>query len=137
MSDILIAAEADGWAGLVHCRKCGTGILVDPQEDGPNPTVECGRCAGTSMAILVTPRYTPPAIPTHVVYRMWDHDGQLLYVGVSSRIDRRISQHRRHKPWQEVATITLEHFPTRQEADQAELDAIHTENPLWNIKGAK
>lgn len=67
------------------------------------------------------------------VYRFYDSDGQLLYVGISHRLNGRLSAHKRTKPWQQVARIDLEHHSTRHEAASAELHAIRTEKPLWNI----
>jgi predicted GIY-YIG superfamily endonuclease len=47
------------------------------------------------------------------LYRFFD-DGDLLYVGITNCVPRRMSQHGERKPWFSDATrITLEHFTSR------------------------
>lgn len=70
----------------------------------------------------------------HFVYRYFDVVGQLLYVGISAAPGMRLQQHAgEHWRWfDEVATITLERYPTRLAAESAERDIIYKENPLHN-----
>lgn len=73
-----------------------------------------------------------PVVPC-TLYRLFRDDGILLYVGISVRPMNRFDQHRGDKSWwTEVSTITMTHFETRTEADQAERVAIRSENPLHN-----
>ena len=68
------------------------------------------------------------------LYRMFDRDGALLYVGISSNLDQRLGQHERGKPWwSQVVTMRIEHYPTRAHAAAAERNAIVHEKPRWNI----
>jgi hypothetical protein len=70
------------------------------------------------------------------LYRMYDEAGTLLYVGISNRPLDRKGQHKHDKPWwTEVATMTLEHYPTRQAAAHAEAIAIAGEAPRYNKAG--
>lgn len=70
------------------------------------------------------------------LYRLYAADGALLYVGIAGNPGRRFEQHRKDKPWWgDVATTHLQHFPTREEAMAAELEAIRTEHPAHNIVG--
>ena len=70
----------------------------------------------------------------HVLYRMFDVAGQLLYVGITVSVEARMTSHRGLQPWwPSVATIRLEHFPDRASVDRAELEAIRTEAPLHNV----
>lgn len=70
------------------------------------------------------------------LYRLYGADGALLYVGISTRPFQRVREHSKGQTWwTEVASQTFEHFPTREEAAAAELDAIRTENPQHNIAG--
>lgn len=67
------------------------------------------------------------------LYRQFDKDGMLLYVGISLKLGQRMSQHRRKTHWfKAVASITLQHFDTLAEALVAEKIAIDAESPLWN-----
>lgn len=67
------------------------------------------------------------------LYRFFDKDGQLLYVGVSSNWQQRLKQHYKESLFHwEAATITLEHFDTRESVEEAEKLAIQTENPKYN-----
>lgn len=72
------------------------------------------------------------------LYRLYDGDGDLLYVGIAGNPGRRFEQHRKDKPWwRSVAITRLEHFDTREEAMAAELEAIRAENPRHNIVGRR
>lgn len=66
------------------------------------------------------------------LYRCFDSEGSLLYVGVSSVRTSRIWQHRESEWFGLVATITIAHFPTRREALIAEHEAIAIEQPRFN-----
>jgi predicted GIY-YIG superfamily endonuclease len=67
------------------------------------------------------------------LYRFFNADGALLYVGITHRLNERLSAHKKQKAWDEVAQITLQHYPTRELAADAEVKAIQTENPHWNV----
>jgi predicted GIY-YIG superfamily endonuclease len=68
------------------------------------------------------------------VYRMFDYQNKLLYVGISNRVDMRIEQHRATKEWfWRVDRITTMTYPNRQAALDAEKFAIKTEKPIYNI----
>lgn len=71
------------------------------------------------------------------LYRHFDADGALLYVGVSlSAVARHVS-HERFSAWfPQVKTITVEVFPTRDKALAAETRAIRKEKPRFNVAGA-
>ena len=72
------------------------------------------------------------SVPT-TVYRHFDKDGELLYVGISMSFLHRQVAHRRVKSWfDQIATITLTHYPSRREALDAETLAIRTESPKYN-----
>lgn len=69
------------------------------------------------------------------VYRLFDCDGRLLYVGISMTLAQRIGQHQDAKPWWgDVHTIQHESFKTRAEALAAEATAIRDEKPAHNIQ---
>ncbi len=70
------------------------------------------------------------------VYRLWDKDKKLLYVGVSNNWAHRINQHKQQKQWScEISSVTVQEFSSRSEAIDAESDAIKLENPKYNIAG--
>ena len=74
------------------------------------------------------------ATPSQALYRFFDADGHLLYVGISLNPGERWKQHRADKPWWlEVASITIDHLPDRDAALQAETAAIKSERPRYNI----
>jgi hypothetical protein len=67
------------------------------------------------------------------VYRMYDPDGALLYVGCTSNVGHRLNQHRWHQDWwEQVATVSLEHFADPRTAFAAEWQAINDEHPRFN-----
>lgn len=68
-----------------------------------------------------------------VVYRMFDSSGALLYVGLSMSLPARLAGHRADKQWwPEIATISVEHFASRDAAAEAEVVAIRLERPAHN-----
>lgn len=68
------------------------------------------------------------------LYRFFNADGELLYVGISLNPGHRWGQHRADKPWWiEVATITVEAHRGRAEVLEAEREAIKRERPRYNL----
>lgn len=67
------------------------------------------------------------------LYRHFDADGELLYVGISLSAIGRLSQHKSTAHWADkIASVTVESFSTREQAVEAERIAIETEQPLHN-----
>ena len=70
----------------------------------------------------------------YTLYRMFDRDGSLLYVGQSIRAAERFSQHRADKSWWPmVSSITMERCDNADELNRSEREAIQTENPRFNV----
>lgn len=70
----------------------------------------------------------------HVVYRCFNAEGGLLYVGISRRAATRITQHSKTKAWwQDCVDIKFTDYPTREAAAQAEIEAIKAERPQHNV----
>jgi hypothetical protein len=68
------------------------------------------------------------------LYRYFDGDGKLLYVGISLSPIYRQSQHRDAAPWYErIAMMRAEWLDSRKEALIAERAAIQSERPEFNI----
>lgn len=68
------------------------------------------------------------------IYRLFDAEGELLYVGVTTNPSRRFSQHKAKKSWwPEVARKDILWMDTYHAAVMAEEDAIYRENPAKNI----
>ena len=69
----------------------------------------------------------------HCLYRHFDAEGRLLYIGISSSLAYRIEAHRRASEWFPlVATISVQHFASREELESAERAAIVAEKPPHN-----
>jgi hypothetical protein len=74
-----------------------------------------------------------PAQNETALYRHFDKDGRLLYVGISLSAVVRMQQHIRQAKWaRDIARIEVEWFETRCEAEAAEWRAIRTEGPIHN-----
>jgi len=70
----------------------------------------------------------------HILYRLYDKDGELLYVGITSDVVSRMAGHRADKFWwEEVAEKRFEYMESRAELEAAERIAIIRERPLYNI----
>jgi hypothetical protein len=72
------------------------------------------------------------------VYRWFAFTGQLLYVGCAKDPDKRWAEIRNVEDWPRFAARrTLERYDTVGEALAAELEAIKTESPLFNLNGIR
>jgi len=68
------------------------------------------------------------------LYRHYDKKGTLLYVGVSLSFFRRLANHKSYSRWfDQVTTITLETFETKEEMLQKEKEVIKKEKPKFNV----
>lgn len=68
------------------------------------------------------------------LYRLYDQDDRLLYVGISNEPERRLLAHRADKEWwPEVESTQLDWFDSRLEAARAETKAIADEGPAYNV----
>lgn len=69
----------------------------------------------------------------NALYRLFDADDRLLYVGISHRPQIRIYHHSRRRPWwTEVRRQVIEWHPNRTMADLAETLTILVEEPQHN-----
>lgn len=68
------------------------------------------------------------------LYRFYDSEGRLLYVGISLSAAQRAADHRREKSWwPDVARMDVVHLENRREAEDQERYAIVTERPIHNV----
>jgi len=76
------------------------------------------------------------AVERTALYRHFDSDGRLLYVGITNSAVARINQHMKTARWAEdIRSVEIEWFETRADAIDAEDRAIASENPVFNIRG--
>lgn len=82
------------------------------------------------------PQPLPPKERT-ALYRHYDSEGALLYVGITKHPETRRSTHARRSAWAEFAMReSVEWFDDRAAALAAESAAITDERPLFNSAGA-
>ncbi len=68
-----------------------------------------------------------------VLYRAYDMNHELLYIGISSQAFARFDQHTHTSKWMsDCWYVICEHYKTRLEALAAEKQAIQTEFPKFN-----
>jgi len=71
------------------------------------------------------------------LYRLFGADDRLLYVGITGNLGSRLVQHAGTKDWwPEVTRKTALLYPSRAEAQQAEMAAIRDEGPQHNVQCA-
>lgn len=74
----------------------------------------------------------------YILYRIYDDHGKLLYVGATTNPALRYSAHHHSQPWwDDAAEIKLEHLDSAEELTSAELFAIETEAPEYNLLGVR
>ena len=67
------------------------------------------------------------------LYRHFDSNDNLLYIGISLNEFNRFKQHMVNSDWSnDAAYTTYERFNTREEALKVERDSIINEKPLYN-----
>lgn len=67
------------------------------------------------------------------LYRHYDSEGNLLYIGMSLHILARLYQHSTSSNWFEnIARIEIQHYPDRASVLKAEKEAIKNEKPRYN-----
>lgn len=68
------------------------------------------------------------------LYRFFNADGALLYVGITEHLGIRWNTHAKKQPWwPQVARQTVDWHETRALAEKAETAAIKAEQPKYNI----
>lgn len=68
------------------------------------------------------------------LYRCFSEDHRLLYVGCSPSPLTRLKSHEKLQPWAtDIRSVTVEWFPDRNAAMEAEKMAISAELPEWNV----
>ncbi len=69
------------------------------------------------------------------LYRLYDEEGWLLYIGITGRGITRLHGHARGPAcwWRAVRSATFQHFSSRERAEEAEREAIRTEFPFENV----
>lgn len=68
------------------------------------------------------------------LYRFFDREDRLVYVGISNNPRARWEGHAADKPWwSSVVTREIEWFDTRKEAESAERREISARSPKWNV----
>ncbi|MFJ6559937.1 GIY-YIG nuclease family protein [Streptomyces sp. NPDC091412] len=67
------------------------------------------------------------------LYRLYDAEDRLLYVGITTNPKVRWRAHARDKRWwPEVARKTIEWFETRKSAERVEKIEVEEESPVYN-----
>jgi predicted GIY-YIG superfamily endonuclease len=74
------------------------------------------------------------SIERYAVYRCYTDQGQLLYVGETGDLGKRLADHAKKLWFVQVRGITLEWYADELEALKAERRAIHVEHPKYNIQ---
>ena len=81
------------------------------------------------------PHPVPLADRPTALYRFFDAEGRLLYVGITFAIGQRWRAHAKEKAWwPQVARKEVEWKPNRYRAWVAEIAAIKAEKPMYNVQ---
>lgn len=69
------------------------------------------------------------------LYRYFDENGRLLYIGISGELGARVSGHVAKSRWMQLAAgSTIERHGTLAEVKAVEVAAIKAEHPLFNLQ---
>lgn len=115
--------------GFPTPMRCGNWSLAEVLE-WQMARLDAGKSASAS-----DPRPVELAKGAFHLYRHFDRDNTLLYVGVSISALNRLAAHREHAPWfWRIARIEIQAFATREDSLIAERLAIQRERPQFNIQ---
>lgn len=93
--------------------------------------------AGAVLEAVDRSRIAAPSKPRAArrtgLYRHYDADGRLLYIGVSRSAAQRLAQHKASRWDWRIAKVTVQYYSSRDEALAAERQAIKAEDPRFNI----
>ena len=72
----------------------------------------------------------------HFVYRVYDANDELLYVGVTVNVKQRMRLHKSNRvAWYgRMATVDTKEYPDKPSARLAEAKAINAEHPEFNVQ---
>lgn len=123
--EAVIATGPEG-AVLAARWQCGSNSSnAVPLAVDDEPGVVCANCVAAGQM---------PVGPT--VYRCFDDEDDLIYVGSTINAARRIRQHRSSTYWwEDVERVTFDTYDTEAHARRAEAEAIASEEPFYNIAG--
>lgn len=77
----------------------------------------------------------PPDRPA-AVYRIYNTDGEIIYVGVGYDPWKRLQGHLARASWAgSIHSYAADWFPSRALADQVEQALIRQERPIYNVQG--
>ncbi len=133
--------------GIVDRLSTLRGLKYLQVRDAPDAVscqhIRCPRLRGKTQS---APQARPPRtrsrrstttvahVGPQALYRFYDNHGHLLYIGITMDLGSRWYAHDRGKPWwTDVASATVEHYPSRDAVLAAEAAAIQRERPLWNV----
>jgi len=74
------------------------------------------------------------SVERYAVYRCYTDQGQLLYVGETGDLGKRLADHAKKLWFVQVRGITLEWYADELDALKAERRAIHVEHPKYNVQ---
>ena len=83
----------------------------------------------------LTSPFEPVPVPTTTLYRYFDKDGRLIYVGITRDVWRREAEHSCSHWFHLSVRKETEEYSSRYKAEQAELQAIQDKKPLYNVVG--
>lgn len=79
-------------------------------------------------------RSRPRTNKSTFLYRYFDEDDELLYIGITDNLADRTHEHAWSSSWMDFAVrSTIERYKTRKEAEELEVQAIRSERPLFNM----
>lgn len=132
-------------ASLLHRLTVAMVVWIDADRYRLGARTACGKTFAVSQLFAEPPdgHYCDNCLlgADYVVwgvYRFFDKDKALLYIGSTNRLDRRIEWHRTKSDWWwQVTSHTFDPYPDEFSARTAERRAIDIENPRHNGMRAK
>lgn len=133
--DGLSAGRVERRAVKLHGDEISPALLPQTKAIfGADPEPLTAREWGLRVAELDLKRYDlGQRVWTQALYRWFDWDDRLLYIGITGNLASRQESHSTRSTWSQFAArCTVERYPTREDVETMERHAIYEEKPLFN-----
>lgn len=121
--------------GVIRAPLMGKWLMCDLLENESKWKEQPPHMAKPLEIPALEPRPIPYGQDGHHLYRHFDCEGNLLYVGVSQSALHRLKKHRHLSPWfSHIARVEMTVYKTREDVLIAERIAIQREKPRHNIQ---
>lgn len=112
--------------------KAACGLVFVPKTKRTTGLAQCSTC---EEAAVEPPELSRVESMPHFVYRHYDDEGRLLYVGCTVDPKTRLLGHQQNSWWfSQSVRVRQTVYPNKLHALRVEQETIAAERPIWNVR---